>query len=218
LKYPCLNLFYKTHIKIQKNPVIENDITVEVIRDPKKLLKEFLDMNFEDLAQNLNKVFTTPVEERMSHLVHEKLPNGKVFSGRFSFDTFDGTKITISQKVSKQIWNYKYYSINVVKEDLNYTVNLDYENGRFINSTKEGKILINNRNSVSYLPRSLMLERNADIVNLPQYIKEISTPHKNPAKQIIKFSTQTKNNASLIKQNEEEVEKVLQQLDKEDDI
>ncbi len=164
-----------------------------------------------EISQKLTDIFNTAVENRSSHLIHEKLSNGKIFGGRFSLTTNDGSQITVSRMKSPRYVEFVYYSIRLTpKNGQEFVLNIDPVMGRIIENTPEGKPFIDKKNNVRHISKENFLKQNPSAINLPQYFSEIFATRNDKEREIIKFKKSNTTYAQLLKQKEIDIQKALQ--------
>lgn len=216
-----LNLQKTKQITKQKSiSKTDANSTVEMVKEIDKKYLLNVPMNYSAITLNkisegLNNLFNLSVEERSSHLIHELLPNGNVFSGRFSFEASDGAKITVSRIKSPKYVDFTYYSIRANKNGAEFILNLDSEAGRIINS-ENGKPVINKKCVVTYMSKEEFLNRNPLANNLPKYLNEIFEIREGKTHQIINTNLKIKKKEVLLKQKEQEVLDALKINNEED--
>ena len=164
-----------------------------------------------EISQKLTDIFDTAVDNRSSHLIHEKLSNGKIFGGRFSLTPNDGSQITVSRMKSPRYVEFVYYSIRVTpKNGQEFVLNIDPVMGRIIENTPEGKPFIDKKNNVRHISKENFLKQNPSAINLPQYFSEIFATRNDKERKIIKFKKANTTQAQLLKQKEIDIQKALQ--------
>ena len=169
----------------------------------------FSDINLTSVLGKLDNLFETPIEERSSHLVHEKLSSGRIFSGRVSFTASDGAQVTVSRVKSPRYVDFVYYSVKVQKGDINYVLNLDPESCLILESTHEGKVIIDKRQRVKHLSKKEFLEQNPKAEKLAVYLKELFDFKSEGEKKVIKSGLKMR--GLTLKEREKEVLKALGQ-------
>lgn len=148
--------------------------TAKILTMSTKLVKQnFSDINLSNLISSLNNLFNIPVSERSPHLIHEKMSNGKIFSGRIHLSASDGVKLTLSRVKSPKYVEFTYYSIKLDKDGKSYFVNIDPSIGRIIDSTPDGKPVISNSVKIKYISKDEILKRFPQIASLPKYLAEV---------------------------------------------
>ena len=73
--------------------------------------------SIESIVNSLNRILDTKPEQRSTHLIHETLPSGKVFGGRFRIKASDGATIIVSRVKSAQFYDFTYLSMKIIKKD-----------------------------------------------------------------------------------------------------
>ena len=172
-------------------------------------MKRYAAWNLLSTASKMDDLFKKPVEARSPHLIHERLTNGNIFSGRFSLKTSDGALITVSKVKSPRYAEFTYYSIKINKDNQEYVVNLDPKNGRIVKSSPSGKVIINDNQEIKYVTKSDLVKAYPDAINLPEYLDEIFD-YKANAKRTIKRSD--------LKLQKRAEENILNELKKKDDF
>ncbi|MBO5385043.1 hypothetical protein J6A64_01895 [bacterium] len=153
-----------THSNLRLSPAVRNVATKTY---------NFYQFNISKFVDNLGELFATPVEERSPHLIHEYLPDGRVFKGRITVKTSDGAQVTVSKIKSPLYMDFSYYSVKITKDGQTYVLNFDKEAGKVLNSTPEGKLIIDEKHRVNYLGKSQVVQ-NCPIANqLPMYLDEL---------------------------------------------
>ena len=153
-----------THSNLRLRPVVRNFVTKT---------HNFYEFSIAKFVNDLGKLFATPVEERSPHLIHEYLPDGRVFKGRITVKTSDGAQVTVSKIKSPLYMDFSYYSVKITKDGQTYVLNFDKEAGKVLNSTPEGKLIIDEKHRVNYLGKSQVVQ-NCPIANqLPMYLDEL---------------------------------------------
>ena len=153
-----------THSNLRLRPVVRNFVTKT---------HNFYEFSIAKFVNDLGKLFATPVEERSPHLIHEYLPDGRVFKGRITVKTSDGAQVTVSKIKSPLYMDFSYYSVKITKDGQTYVLNFDKEAGKVLNSTPEGKLIIDEKHRVNYLPKTQVV-KNCPIANqLPMYLDEL---------------------------------------------
>lgn len=170
---------------------------------------EFINTTLTSLAEKLTNLFDTPVEERSSHLVHEKLQNGRIFSGRVSFIASDGAQITVSRIKSPRYVDFMYYSIKVSDGKSHYVMNLDPEAGLILESTPEGKVIIDKKQRVKHLSKKEFIELYPQAINLERYLKELFEFKTDGKRKVVTSNLKMK--GLTLKEREKEVLKALGQ-------
>lgn len=164
-----------------------------------------------DICEKLTKIFDTPVEQRSSHLVHERLSNGNIFGGRFSFTATDGAKITVSRVKSPRYVEFVYYSIKVVTKDgEEFILNIDpVEDGRILENTSEGRPFIDKKRNVHHTSKEKFLAQNPAAINLPLYFSELFAVRDDVERKTVKFKKADTAHAQLLAKKEQDVIKAL---------
>ncbi len=144
--------------------------TVLINVDP---VLKYNELSISSVTAQLYDLFQTPVENRSPHLIHEKLSNGKIFPGRFSILASDGANITVTKVKSPRYVDFVYFSIKINKNNNEFVINIDPENGRILESTKDGKVIIDKRQFVKHISKKEFLEQQPLALNLPEYFNEI---------------------------------------------
>lgn len=205
----------------------ENSISKPVLLEEEKLLSKVennstltVPMNYSairlnQISEGLDNLFNLPVEKRSPHLIHERLSNGNIFTGRFSFISQDGAKITVSRIKSPKYVDFTYYSIRASKNGEEFILNLDSEAGRIINS-ENGKPVINKKCFVVYTSKEEFLKQNPLAKNLPQYLNEIFEFRNNETRKIIDSNLKFKKRENILKQKEQDVLDALKSNGEED--
>ncbi len=145
----------------------------------------------EDIVKSLNKIFDTEPSKRSPHLIHEKLPNGKVFAGRFHLNLENGSKITVTHVKSKRFDSFTYYSIKITEKDgtVHY-VNIDPSRNLIINSV-DGKPTVNKYGKMKFYTSFGYLGKDKWADEIPQYIAEITKQTEGEQRFINFVPTQT---------------------------
>ena len=166
----------------------------------------FSDINLSATAEKFNALFDTPIEERSPHLIHERLSNGRIFSGRVSIKASDGSEVSVSKVKSVRYVDFIYYSIKVTKDNKTYVMNLDPDMGLIIDSTPEGKVIIDKRQRIKHLSKKEFLEKYPEAESLGNYLDEIFE-QKAGDKKIV--DSKLKMHGLTLKEREREVLKAL---------
>ena len=212
--------------KVSRTVKVKNDLpNKKIVYDkPKEVVKPveikqkaleyypkplFSNINLTSVSEKLDKLFDTPVEQRSSHLVHEKLPTGRIFSGRVSFTASDGAQVSVSRVKSPRYVDFVYYSIKVQNGNTHYAMNLDPDACLILESTPEGKVIIDKRQRVKHLSKKEFLEQNPQAENLAVYLNELFDFHSGGEKKVVKSNLKMK--GLTLKEREKEVLKALGQ-------
>ena len=159
------------------------------------------------ISAKLNALFDTPIEERSPHLIHEKLPNGRIFSGRVALTTSDGAYVVVSRIKSPRYVDFMYYSVKVTKDGESYTMNIDPEMGLILESTPEGKVIIDKKQRVEHISKKEFLEQNPKAEKLAEYLNELFEYKAVGEKKVI--DSKLKIRTLTAKEREKEVLKAL---------
>ena len=100
-----------------------------------------------------------------------------------------------------------YYSIKVTKDGNSYIMNLDPEMGLILESTPEGKVIIDKRQRVKHLSKKEFLEQNPQAENLTKYLNELFEYRTDGEKKVI--NSKLKMRGITAKDREKEVLKAL---------
>jgi len=169
------NVKAKGKIKPEDKNKVKNKLKEIKGQEAVKPVSEFVqkEINLSQILENLNKLFALPVEKRNPKLIHEKLPNGKMFAGRFTMRASDGAEIVVSRVKSPKYVEFLYYSIRCNNKDKGFILNLDPEvSGRIIKS-KNGKPAIDNNYRIMHISKEKYMDENPQAKNLPMYLSEI---------------------------------------------
>lgn len=127
---------------------------------PSGKFKDFMYISLKDVAEQFDKIFQKPYEERSPHLIHEVLDSGRIFTGRFSVTAPDGATITVS-KVKTGDWvDHIYYSMRIAKGSEIVYLNIDPESG----------FILQGRGHIS---KEDFLKENPLCKNLSDYLAEL---------------------------------------------
>lgn len=173
--------------------------TIQKIRFP-----SYQELRLWKIREHLDKLFNTPVEQRSSHLVHERLLNGKIFAGRVSLKASDGADIVVSRVKSPKYVDFTYYSVSVKKDKKEFVLNIDPAADKILIS-KDGKPVINAKSMVSYTTKEEFLKQNPEAINLSKYLTEIFEIRTDEPRKVVQTSFKVKKQVTLLKQKEQDV-------------
>ena len=169
----------------------------------------YKNMTLSSIKELLDNIFSLPVEKRSTQFIHEKLPNGNIFAGRFHMKASDGADITVSRVKSPKYVDFTYYSINVKKSNKEYTFNIDPVVSKIL-ASENGKPIINRKYMVTHISKDEFLSKYPEAINLPIYIKELSKVETDGVRKYIDSSSKISSNQSVINQKEKEIQEILQ--------
>lgn len=195
----------------QKHPDIPAENTSLEINQADGMAKKvsLSNINLSFIIENLNTLFDTPVEQRSPHLIHERLSDGRIFSGRISMKTSDGAELTVSKMKSPRYVDFVYYSVKISDNNTHYTINLDPEMGMILESTPEGKVIIDKRQRVQHISKKDFLEQTPEAEKLADYLNELFEHRTEGEKKIVK--SKLKMRGITEKEREKEVLKAIGQ-------
>ena len=193
-----------THSNLRLRPVVRNFVTKT---------HNFYEFSIAKFMNDLGKLFATPVEERSPHLIHEYLPDGRIFKGRITVKTPDGAQVTVSKIKSPLYMDFSYYSVKVTKDGKTYVLNFDKEAGKVLNSTPEGKLIIDEKHRVNYLGKSQVV-KNCPIANqLPMYLDELFVRRDDAERVVLstglKMTKLSSSKEKMLAQKEQEILEAL---------
>ena len=193
-----------THLKLPIRPVVRNVITKTY---------NFYEFSISKFVNDLGKLFATPVEERSPHLIHEYLPDGRVFKGRITVKTADGAQVTVSKIKSPLYVDFSYYSVKITKDGQTYVLNFDKEAYRVLNSTPEGKLIIDEKHRVNYLPKTQVVKNCPIANNIPMYLEELFVRRDDAERVVLstglKMTKLPSSNEKMLAQKEQEILEAL---------
>ena len=172
----------------------------------------FVQFNVPKFVNDLTELFETPVEERSPHLIHEYLPDGRVFKGRITVNTPDGAKVTVSRIKSPLYVEFSYYSVKITKDGKTYVLNFDKEAGRVLESTPEGKLIVDDKHRVHYTPKSIVTQNCPIANNIPAYIDELFVRREDAQRVVLSTGLKVSNfgtKEKLLAQKENEILEAL---------
>ena len=172
----------------------------------------FVQFNVPKFVNDLTELFETPVEERSPHLIHEYLPDGRVFKGRITVNTPDGAKVTVSRIKSPLYVEFSYYSVKITKDGKTYVLNFDKEAGRVLESTPEGKLIVDDKHRVHYTPKSIVTQNCPIANNIPAYIDELFVRREDAQRVVLSTGLKVSNFGTkerLLAQKENEILEAL---------
>lgn len=173
--------------------------TIQKIKFP-----SYQELRLWKIRDHLDNLFNTPVEQRSSHLVHERLLSGKIFAGRVSLKASDGADIVVSRVKSPKYVDFTYYSVSVKKDGKEFVLNIDPAADKILIS-KDGKPVINAKSMVSYTTKEEFLKQNPEAINLPKYLTEIFEIRTDEPRKVVQTSLKVKKHVTLLKQKEQDV-------------
>ena len=135
---------------------------------PSVFTKEIL----QNTLSEIKNIFAQPIENRASRYSHEKLNDGRIFSGKFFVTMPDNTKISVTRIKSPKYEDLEYFAIKVEKQDSFYIMNMDALNGGIILSTQEGKPILKDENLI-YLSMKELANQSPISALMPYYVKEL---------------------------------------------
>ncbi|MBR6722863.1 hypothetical protein IKL64_05365 [bacterium] len=193
-----------THSNLRLRPVVRNFVTKT---------HNFYEFSIAKFVNDLGKLFATPVEERSPHLIHEYLPDGRIFKGRITIKTPDGAQVTVSKIKSPLYMDFSYYSVKITKDGQIYVLNFDKEAGKVLNSTPEGKLIIDEKHRVNYLGKSQVV-KNCPIANqLPMYLDEFFVRRDDAERVVLstglKMTKLSSSKEKMLAQKEQEILEAL---------
>ena len=174
---------------------------------------KFIDCNLTKLVESIDTLFATPVEMRSPHLIHGKLPDGRIFGAKVSMIASDGANVTITRMKSPTYTDFSYYSISVEKDGQKYVVNLDPDFMRIIESVN-GKPFVDSKNMIKHISKQELLETIPEAENLPRYFDEFFALKEDAERTVVISDLKLKqtkklNKKQLIEQGEKEVHEAL---------
>lgn len=176
---------------------------------PVKRIPTYEELTLNSIVDNLAKIFKTPIEERSSHLIHERLSNGNLFNGRFSMKASDGAEVIVTRMKSPKYVDFLYYSIKVNNKNGGFVLNLDPDFMKILESTKDGKPVIDKRNMVRHISKNEFLAQNPEAINLPKYLSEIFEVRNDTERKIVKSNAKQRSVKEIIRKQEEEIQELL---------
>ena len=193
-----------THSKLPIRPVARNVITKTY---------NFYEFSISKFVNDLGKLFATPVEERSPHLIHEYLPDGRIFKGRITVKTSDGAQVTVSKIKSPLYVDFSYYSVKITKDGQTYVLNFDKEASKVLNSTPEGKLIIDEKHRVNYLGKSQVVKNCPIADKLPMYFDEFFVRRDDAERVVLstglKMTKLSSGDEKLLAQKEQEILEAL---------
>ena len=177
--------------------------------EPIKRIPTYEELTLNSIVDNLAKIFKTPVEERSSHLIHERLSNGNLFNGRFSIKATDGADVVVTRMKSPKYVDFLYYAIKVNNKNGGLVLNLDPDFMKILESTKDGKPVIDKRNMVRHISKNEFLTQNPEAINLPKYLSEIFEVRNDAERVIVKSKAKQRSVKEIIRKQEEEIQELL---------
>lgn len=209
-----LNRIHKEQLKLEKQSetlkVEKRNSNIKKHSRIAHFVPSYKNFFLSDLIDALTKLFDTPVEKRSPHLIHEKLANGNIFTGRFYVKAQDGSNITVSKIKSPKYVDFTYYSIKIEKDGKEFVMNIDSTTGKII-SSKNGKPIIDSNNNVLYTSKNKFFNENPESKNLSKYLNEIFEIKSDGKREIVNSSLKLKNQVKLLKQKEEDILEALEQ-------
>ena len=209
-----LNRIHKEQLKLEKqsetSKVEKRNPNINKHSRIAHFVPSYKNFFLSDLIDALTKLFDTPVEKRSPHLIHEKLTNGNIFSGRFYVKAQDGSNITVSKIKSPKYVDFTYYSIKIEKDGKEFVMNIDSTTGKII-SSKNGKPIIDSNNNVLYTSKNKFFNENPESKNLSKYLNEIFEIKSDGKREIVNSSLKFKNQEKLLMQKEEDILEALEQ-------
>jgi len=196
--------------KIAKTEKVAKVEKTEKIKPLNKTEIKPADIPITSMIESIDEIFKTPVEKRSSHLIHEKMSDGRIFEGRFRVKSKDGTEIVVSKIKSPRYVDFIYYSINVNKADKKFIINLDPETKRIISSV-DGKPVIKGGIVVEHISKKDFLESTPEAGNYLEYINEIFKYTDEGKRKVIKLQSKKSQNKQIIADREKEILKLLNQ-------
>ena len=182
--------------KTEINPNTKNQKLEEIpniLHSASRFKKQsFVEINLTYLTEALDKLFAMAVNERSPHLVHEKMKNGQIFSGRVHMIAKDGTKITLSKVKSPKYVEFTYYSIQMEKNGKTAYVNIDPLNARIIETAQNGRPIIHNGVKIKHIAKEDIQNLYPQIENLPEYLTEVFEIRKDGKMKIINTNLKQK--------------------------
>jgi hypothetical protein len=150
---------------------------------------------------------------RSPHLIHGKLPDGRIFGAKVSIIASDGANVTITRMKSPTYTDFSYYSISVEKDGQKYVVNLDPDFMRIIESVN-GKPFVDSKNMIKHISKQELLETIPEAENLPRYFDEFFALKEDAERTVVISDLKLKqtkklNKKQLIEQGEKEVHEAL---------
>jgi len=193
----------KKTIKQQKlNPSNTKAITENVNVTPR------LYTSNAQIISDIEKIFSTPIEKRSPHLIHEILPSGRIFEGRFRLQAKDGAEIIVSRVKSPKYVDFTYYSINIRQGEKSVTINFDPTNGRIIKSNGDKPIITNGVN-IEYISKPDFIAQNPMIKCLDNYLSEITDFRQSEKIKYIKLKFMNNKKQENIDKYNKEIIKLL---------
>ena len=193
-----------THSNLRLRPNVRNIATKTY---------NFYQFNISKFVNNLGELFATPVEERSPHLIHEYLPDGRIFKGRITIKTPDGAQVTVSKIKSPLYMDFSYYSVKITKDGQTYVLNFDKEAGKVLNSTPEGKLIIDEKHRVNYLGKSQVVKNCPIADKLPMYFDEFFVRRDDVERVVLstglKMTKLSSSDEKLLAQKEQEILEAL---------
>jgi hypothetical protein len=155
------------NLKVKKEKIVSTNPTEQKIF----VAKGLEGVTLFRLAKKIDEIFAKPVEERGAHILHEKLPDGRIFGGKISAIAEDGTKISISRVKSPKYVEFTYYSIKIEQGGISAYLNIEEDGGEIILSTVSGKPILNDNNRIRHISKAQCAKITPMTNEIPQYLK-----------------------------------------------
>lgn len=192
-----------TYTNLELRPVTRQVVTSRLT---------FNQFSIPKFVNNLTDLFETPVDERSPHLIHEYLPDGRIFKGRITIKTFDGAQVTVSKIKSPLYVDFSYYSVKVVKDGQTYILNFDKEVGKLLESTPKGRLVIDEKHRVHYVAKSVFAKECPIADKIPTYLEEFFVKRDDAEKVVLSTGLKVSNFSSqdkILAQREQEILEAL---------
>ena len=156
------------------------------------------EINLKYLVKHLDNIFAKPYEERSPHLIHEILPDGRIFPARFSIIAPDGAKVTVSKLRANEFLDFLYYAIKVQREQNTMYIAIHPDKFEILRCDKNNKLQKDDTGEKLIIKRETFIAHNPLSQNMPLYLSEIFAEKTNMEKQVVKFQS-VKTNAEKLK-------------------
>lgn len=105
--------------------------------------------------------------------------------------------------------DFLYYAIKVNNKNGGLVLNLDPDFMKILESTKDGKPVIDKRNMVRHISKNEFLTQNPEAINLPKYLSEIFEVRNDAERVIVKSKAKQRSVKEIIRKQEEEIQELL---------